>query len=321
MVFKLGKRFLARVLAFVAVDGRGAHARAGQVPHDAVGAVLRARKDERRADARVLEHPLEQLRFLLAVDEIDRLLDLFDGRGRRRGAHMDRVLQNLVDEGLNRLGNRRAEHEVLPLLREFLEHAADIGQKAHIEHAVRLVEDENFNPRQIDEALVIQVIEPPGRRDEDIDAGFQRRDLRPLLDAAEEHARVKGKALSQGAEVFENLQRELPRRRQHEGARRFPPPGLLRKQRQDRHGKRRGLAGSRLRAAEQVAPREHLRDGFLLDRRRGLIALGLYILQQPRLQGHLFKSHTFSLFSSVLTNFKKQKIFPYLFSIFFMICS
>ncbi len=45
--------------------------------------------------------------------------------------------------------HRRAEEERLPPRRDVAQHAADVGQEAHVEHAVGLVEHEVLEPGEL----------------------------------------------------------------------------------------------------------------------------------------------------------------------------
>src|SRR2546421_2344279 len=66
----------------------------------------------------------------------------------------------------------------------FLNDAAHIRQKTHIEHAVRFVQHKKLNAIQPDSALVHQVEEPARRSYEDIDTFSQRLPLQAVADAA-----------------------------------------------------------------------------------------------------------------------------------------
>ena len=64
------------------------------------------------------------------------------------------------------------------------EHAADVRQKPHVEHAVRLVEHEILEAAELRVRLP-EVIEKTARRaDDDVDAAAERVLLRPHADAA-----------------------------------------------------------------------------------------------------------------------------------------
>ena len=70
-------------------------------------------------------------------------------------------------------------------LRQQREHALDVADEAHVEHAVGFVEHEDLDVREVDGALAVMVEQAARRRDEDVDAALQLRDLRADADAAE----------------------------------------------------------------------------------------------------------------------------------------
>jgi hypothetical protein len=82
--------------------------------------------------------------------------------------------------------HRRREEERLPLRGHVLQHAADVGQEAHVEHAVGLVEDEDLEAGElrVREAEVVE--QAAGRRDDHVGAAPERVLLRPHADAAED---------------------------------------------------------------------------------------------------------------------------------------
>ncbi len=65
------------------------------------------------------------------------------------GDHVDlhgvRVVENAVRQFANLRGHGSREEERLALSRQLLENAADIGQEAHVAHAVGLVQHEHFD--------------------------------------------------------------------------------------------------------------------------------------------------------------------------------
>ena len=120
----------------------------------------------------------------------------------------------------DRRGHRRAEEQRLPLRRQILEHSADVGQEAHVEHAVGFVEHEMLDLVEL-RVRMLEMVEQPARRgDDDVDAGAERVLLRAHADAAEDGGagdrRVHGELL----ELLEDLRGELTRRREDERARR-----------------------------------------------------------------------------------------------------
>ena len=169
------------------------------------------------------------------------------------------------------LRHGRGEEQGLTLARHVPEDLPDVRQEALVEHAVRLVDDERLDAAELDEPLSDQIEQPAGRRDDDVDAVAERARLRVLADAAEDDRGPQRAAATVGVEAVVDLRRELARRRDHEHARGAPARASI-EALEDGQRERCGLAGARLRASEQVAPCEHVRDGLDLDGRRHLVA-------------------------------------------------
>ena len=79
--------------------------------------------------------------------------------------------------------------------------------------------------RQVDVALAVMVEQAAGRRDEDVDAAPQLRDLRAEADAAEHRHRARSlQVLAVGADRRLDLRGELARRREDQRAHRLARP-------------------------------------------------------------------------------------------------
>ena len=144
-------------------------------------------------------------------------------------------------------------------------HAADVGQEAHVEHPVRFVEHEELEPGQLRVRRAEMIQQPARRGDDDVDAAAEGMFLRSHADAAEDRGARQRRVDRHVLEVFEDLRRQLARRREHQRARRAArlPDQLV----QDGQQERGGLAAAGHRAGEQVLALERRRDGVGLDRR------------------------------------------------------
>ena len=80
----------------------------------------------------------------------------------------------------------RREEQVLALLRQRADDAADRFDEAEIEHLIDFVEHEEFGLAEMGDAAVEMIDEPAGRRDEHVEALGQRADLRAMRHAAED---------------------------------------------------------------------------------------------------------------------------------------
>jgi hypothetical protein len=189
-------------------------------------------RDRREAPILVLEH-----QYLLEVasanqefdhvalgfvgDLVDDLGDLVGGGVAARHFDGQRVGQEaggqLLD--LGREGGR--EHQVLALLRQQVDDALQVGQEAHVEHAVGFVHDQHLHLAEAD-VLLFDVVEQAARRgDDDFDAAAQQHGLRFHVHAAEHDGRAQRGVLGVGLDVFGHLHRQFAGRREHQRAHRM----------------------------------------------------------------------------------------------------
>ena len=112
--------------------------------------------------------------------------------------------------------------------------------------------------------------QPPGRCDDHVDAGSKGVFLRPHADAAEHRCGVERRVHGEVVQVFENLRGELPRRRQHQRARRAARAAdqLV----QDRQQERGGFAAAGHGAGEEI---------FAGERRRNRVGLNWSGTREP----------------------------------------
>lgn len=100
--------------------------------------------DDRPMIGRIIGNTYEQQRSLLGfIHHIGFLINA----GRRfteRDVHFGRVLQNALGEFPDFRRHRRAEHEVLPLLREKTDDAQDVVEESHVEHLVGFIQDQRI---------------------------------------------------------------------------------------------------------------------------------------------------------------------------------
>ncbi len=178
------ERALARALRLVAVDRRRRDAGSRELIAQAVGAVLGAGEDERALGALGDEHVDEAVALLRTVDVADGLVHRL-GCGRLGGdGDADRLDEHLVRELCDLRRKRRREEQRLTLARQHAEHPAHVVDEAHVEHAVGLVEDEDLDAVEPNEALLHEVEETPRCGDEQVGPARERVLLLALADAA-----------------------------------------------------------------------------------------------------------------------------------------
>ncbi len=89
--------------------------------------------------------------------------------------------------------------------------ALHVVDEAHVEHAVGLVEDEDLDLVEEDVLLLLEIEQPSGRGDEDVDAAVQRLNLAVLADAAEDDGVREAQVLAVMVEALADLRGELAR--------------------------------------------------------------------------------------------------------------
>ena len=115
---------------------------------------------------------------------VNELSDNFGGISPAADLDEFRRALKLVGQGFDFFGERGREHQRLPLPRECIDDFADVRKKAHVQHAVGFIKDQELQRREISEALAHQIEQSTGSGDDDFEAFFQGHGLRPLPDAA-----------------------------------------------------------------------------------------------------------------------------------------
>ena len=178
------KRALALGLAAVAVNRGGLDALALQTTAAAVGTVLGAHKDDSALRAFLFEELGQQVILGLDGHREHKLVDGVGGRRGGRDLHAGRVAHQVGDLAHGLLVERGREQQRLALGRRLAHNAADGGQKAHVEHAVGLVEHQHLDLVQVAGALLDQIDQTARRGDQDVAAVLEGSSLRLVAHAA-----------------------------------------------------------------------------------------------------------------------------------------
>ena len=267
-------------LALVAVDRGGFDAVVLQLLGEPVGAVLGPAEHQHLLPVARLHQVREQLALPVLVDRVRDLADQLDRHIAPRDFHGDRVMHKPLGEFSHFVGKSRGEKQVLPLRGQQRQHAADVVDKAHVEHAVGFVQDEDLDLAQVYRLLLHVIEQAPGRRDDDVDAAAQLLDLRLEAHAAVDHGGAKLHVLAVGAHALLHLHRELARGHEDEAAHRMArgrvaDVGFRSEQLQHRQSEAGGLAGAGLGGAEEISACEDYGNGLRLDGGRyGVTLLG-----------------------------------------------
>ena len=251
-------------------------ARAIAVPLQRLGEFAHRRlavaEDDRGGDALFLDQVAQRIALgaLAGLDE--KLGNVHVGaRGPR---HLDRlgIRQEFVGKLLDRRRHRRGEEQGLAIRRQLGADILDVGDEPHVEHPVRLVDDEHVAAGEQDLAALEQVHQAARRRDQHVDALFERLDLIAHLHAADQQRHRKLVIPAVILEILGHLRGKLARRFEDQRARHQRAGAALREDVDHRQHERGGLAGPRLGDADHVAHHQDRRDRSRLNRCRFVIA-------------------------------------------------
>ena len=209
---------LAGALRHVAVHrGRLDPARA-QLVDEPVGAALGAHEYE--GELPLLAERVDQPLELGGVgDRHELVLDVAVGMARRQlGLEPRRIIRVGMGQLADRAVERgREEHRLTPG-GQAPDDPVDLGLEAHVEHPVGLVEDEDPDGLEREQAPLDEIVEPAGGGDDDMRAA-QALHLWADRGAAVGGRRTKALRLAEQRELLGHLERELAGGREHERGR------------------------------------------------------------------------------------------------------
>ena len=256
---------LTRVLAHVALelDGRnpGLDELAGQAPGEVLGAGEQDALPLPRGQA-----PHDAVLGGLVRDHPHAVSHGVHGRGRGVHGVLQRVVEELLDQGVHAVVQGRGEQQALAALRGGAQDTANIGQEAEVGHVVGLVQDGDLDLVEADESLPHEVQEPAGAGDDDVDPSLEGLLLGLGGDPAEDGGDVHVDDAGQGLDDLGDLEGELTGGGQDQ-ADGVAGAGLvlLRQTLDQRQAEGQGLARAGAAAAEHVTPGEGVRQGGGLD--------------------------------------------------------
>ena len=172
------------------------------------------------------------------------------------------IVEELVDEARDLGRHRRREEQRLPARRQQLADLLDVGNEAHVEHAVGLVDDEDLDAHQHDAAALEMIEQAAGRGDQHVDAAVELLDLIVHRHAADQQRHVELVVDAVLLEALRHLGGEFARRRQDQRARHARPGAAGLEPGDHRQHEGGGLAGAGLGDAEDVAAGHGDRNGL-----------------------------------------------------------
>jgi hypothetical protein len=145
--------FGARTLTLVAMDCVGLDTILVELLRQPIRAVLGPRKHKNLSPVAAPDHLGQQLAFAPFIDRIHQLLDAVSRGVSSSDLNLSGIIEKIVREITNLFRERRREQHVLPLFRQVLDDLLDVADEAHIEHAVRFIENKHLDEREIDVSL------------------------------------------------------------------------------------------------------------------------------------------------------------------------
>ncbi len=183
-VAEIAQRAGTRALALVPMDRGGVQPVLRELRGQAIRGVLGACEHQHLAPVPGTDEVGEQLALARAIDRVDMLRDRVSCPFPAGDLDSFRRLQQAVGELGRVLVEGRGKQQVLPVFRQQRDDFPDIADKAHVEHAVRFVQHQHLDARQVDGALRDVIQQPSGGGNDDVDASPQLGDLRADGNAA-----------------------------------------------------------------------------------------------------------------------------------------
>ena len=217
-ILEAGECGVALALGAVAVDGGAVDVVSAEEIGEAISPVLGAGEADDGLEFIVFEEFEEEAGLEVHGDGVDGLGDADGGGGLAFDLDDGGVFEELHGELADFIGHRGGEEEGLAFFGEGPEDAADVGEEAHVEHAVGFVEDEDFEVLEVGvgEAEVIE--EAAGGGDDDVDAGAEGVFLRAHAHAAVDRSAGDGRVGCHFEEVGVDLRGEFAGGRDNECA-------------------------------------------------------------------------------------------------------
>ena len=264
------ERRLPLALAAVSVDPSDVETGRTDLAGHAVRAPLRPHEDEDRHHVLPTEEPDEEGGLQVLGDRVDFVTNR---RGRPMGwrdGDADGIAHDRSGKGLDLGRHRGGKQERLAVSRKGANDPPNVRKESHVEHAVRLIEDEDLETAEVHVPAGHVVEEPARRRDHDIDSRAEGVFLRRHSDAAVHGMAADPRPLREAAEGDFNLGCKLAGRGEDEGA--GFSGWLLEEPLKDWEEKRRRLAGTGLGRPDHIPASKDRRNRLALDRSWGLIA-------------------------------------------------
>ena len=129
----------------------------------------------------------EQLTLVLLLDKGDVLFNAVGCSRFRTDVHPNGVVQHRRGQRTDGIGHGRTEQQILSSVGHEVQNALHVVAEAHIQHAVRFVENEMRDFAQVHVTLVVEIEQTTGCRHQQVHPTAQGLHLRRLPYATENH--------------------------------------------------------------------------------------------------------------------------------------
>ena len=258
------KRLLPLLLGPVRVDHRGLVMVLLQQALHLVSTTPGAAENDHALPVDLLEQRQEKLGFLRLRHRVDHVPD----RLRRHPAFADldslRLVHGPANQAVDLGRNGGREKGRVPASRTVLDDPLHVGQETHVQHAIRLVENEVLDLVQLQGVLAKVIEQTPRRRHHDVHTIPEIIALLLVTHAAVHDRHTDVREARELPEALVGLDRQFARRLKHQRPRRLlvHPEHL-----DDRQSESSGLPRAGLGRADDVPPCQDQRHRLDLDRR------------------------------------------------------
>ena len=267
-VLELINRALTESLRDVAVDGSSGESAGTQLLGELLGLVLGAHEHDHRFEFLDFEDAGQRVQLVAVADHQEALANVVRSASLGLDGNLFRLRQVLLGQATNRSRHGSREQRDLLVIRGVGKNALDILLEAHLQHLIGLVQHQETQVGNVQRALLQVVDDTTRRADDNLRTSAQTRQLHSIgLTTVDWQDLNLAQVISKRLEGVRNLQRQLTGRSKHQSLR--CADGAINAS-QNRQRKRRGLTGTSLSQADDVAAAHQSRDSSSLNWGRSL---------------------------------------------------
>jgi hypothetical protein len=139
-----------------------------------------AGKDQGAVNGFDLEETSEGVDLVTLVDKVIALFNVRGGESASFNSDSLRVPHEAICQFANPRGHGGAEESSLTFSRSRRKNLFDFFDESHVEHFIRLIEDDGLDLAQVEDVTLEQIVQTAGRANDNIHAAFEAVDLRAV---------------------------------------------------------------------------------------------------------------------------------------------